>query len=218
VPAGVSLVNAAALPEVACTVWSNVFLAGALQPEHTLLVHGGSSGIGTMAIQLAHAMGARVAVTAGSAHKLAVCRELGAEILVNYRDEDFVERVLDATDGRGADVILDNMGAKYLGRNVAALAPDGRLIVIGLQGGTRGELDLGALLRKRGTIYATSLRSRTEAEKAALVAGVGSYVWPLIEAGRVQPVIHARYPLEEAAEAHRVMEASTHVGKLLLTM
>ena len=129
-----------------------------------------------------------------------------------------MERVLDATDGRGADVILDNMGAKYLGRNVAALAPDGRLIVIGLQGGTRGELDLGALLRKRGTIYATSLRSRTEAEKAALVAGVGSYVWPLIEAGRVQPVIHARYPLEEAAEAHRVMEASTHVGKLLLTM
>ena len=218
VPAGVSLVNAAALPEVACTVWSNVFLAGALQPEHTLLVHGGSSGIGTMAIQLAKAMGARVAVTAGAAHKLAGCRELGAEILVNYRDEDFVERVLDATDGRGADVILDNMGAKYLGRNVAALAPDGRLIVIGLQGGTRGELDLGALLRKRGTIYATSLRSRTEAEKAALVAGVGSYVWPLIEAGRVQPVIHARYPLEEAAEAHRVMEASTHVGKLLLTM
>jgi putative PIG3 family NAD(P)H quinone oxidoreductase len=218
VPAGVSLVNAAALPEVACTVWSNVFVIGALQPGQTLLVHGGSSGIGTMAIQLATAMGARVAVTAGTAEKLDVCRDLGAEICINYRDEDFVDRVLAATDGRGADVILDNMGAKYLARNVTALAPDGRLVVIGLQGGTKAELDLGLLLRKRATVYATSLRSRTEAEKAAIVSGVATYVWPLIESGQVQPVIHARYLLEAAAEAHHVLESSTHIGKLILTI
>lgn len=218
VPAGVSLVNAAALPEVACTVWSNVFVIGALQPGQTLLVHGGSSGIGTMAIQLATAMGARVAVTAGTAEKLDVCRDLGAEICINYRDEDFVDRVLAATDGRGADVILDNMGAKYLARNVTALAPDGRLVVIGLQGGTKAELDLGLLLRKRATVYATSLRSRTEAEKAAIVSGVATYVWPLIESGQVQPVIHARYLLEAAAEAHHVLESSTHIGKLILTV
>ena len=216
VPAGISLVNAAALPEVACTVWSNVFVIGALQPGQTLLVHGGSSGIGTMAIQLATAMGARVVVTAGTADKLAVCRDLGAEVGINYREEDFVERTLAVTDGRGADVILDNMGAKYLARNVSALAPDGRLVVIGLQGGTKAELDLGLLLRKRGTVYATSLRSRTEAEKAAIVSGVTTYVWPLIESGRIQPVIHARYPLAEVAEAHRVLESSTHIGKLLL--
>lgn len=216
VPAGVSLVNAAALPEVACTVWSNVFVIGALQPGQTLLVHGGSSGIGTMAIQLATAMGARVVVTAGTAEKLAVCRDLGAEVGINYRKEDFVERILAVTDGRGADVILDNMGAKYLARNVSALAPDGRLVVIGLQGGTKAELDLGLLLRKRGTVYATSLRSRTEAEKAAIVSSVTTYVWPLIESGRIQPVIHARYPLAEVAEAHRVLESSTHIGKLLL--
>jgi len=216
VPAGVSLVNAAALPEVACTVWSNVFVIGALQPGQTLLVHGGSSGIGTMAIQLATAMGARVVVTAGTADKLAVCRDLGAEVGINYRKEDFVERILAVTDGRGADVILDNMGAKYLARNVSALAPDGRLVVIGLQGGTKAELDLGLLLRKRGTVYATSLRSRTEAEKAAIVSSVTTYVWPLIESGRIQPVIHARYPLAEVAEAHRVLESSTHIGKLLL--
>ena len=216
VPAGISLVNAAALPEVACTVWSNVFVIGALQPGQTLLVHGGSSGIGTMAIQLATAMGARVVVTAGTADKLAVCRDLGAEVGINYREEDFVERILAVTDGRGADVILDNMGAKYLARNVSALAPDGRLVVIGLQGGTKAQLDLGLLLRKRGTVYATSLRSRTEAEKAAIVSGVTTYVWPLIESGRIQPVIHARYPLAEVAEAHRVLESSTHIGKLLL--
>ena len=216
VPAGISLVNAAALPEVACTVWSNVFVIGALQPGQTLLVHGGSSGIGTMAIQLATAMGARVVVTAGTAEKLAVCRDLGAEVGINYRKEDFVERILAVTDGRGADVILDNMGAKYLARNVSALAPDGRLVVIGLQGGTKAELDLGLLLRKRGTVYATSLRSRTEAEKAAIVSSVTTYVWPLIESGRIQPVIHARYPLAEVAEAHRVLESSTHIGKLLL--
>ena len=158
VPAGVDLVDAAALPEVACTVWSNVFLTAALQPGQTLLVHGGSSGIGTMAIQLARAVGARVAVTAGTADKLEVCRALGAEILVNYREQDFVEVLREQTDGHGADVILDNMGAKYLARNVTALADYGRLVVIGLQGGVKGELDLGLLLRKKAAVIATSLR------------------------------------------------------------
>jgi putative PIG3 family NAD(P)H quinone oxidoreductase len=166
VPAGVSLINAAALPEVTCTVWSNVFLTANLQPGETLLVHGGSSGIGTMAIQLGRAIGAVVAVTAGSPEKLAACADLGAEVLVNYREEDFVERVMAATDGAGADVVLDNMGAKYLARNVAVLATGGRLVVIGMQGGTRAELDLGVLLRKRAAVIATSLRARPLGEKA----------------------------------------------------
>jgi putative PIG3 family NAD(P)H quinone oxidoreductase len=217
VPAGVSLVEAAALPEVVCTVWSNVFMLAALQREETLLVHGGSSGIGTMAIQLARNLGARVVVTAGSPEKLERCRELGADVAVNYRDEDFVEAVREATDGRGADVILDNMGAKYLGRNVDALAPNGRLVVIGLQGGTRGELDLGLLLRKRAAVLATSLRARPPAEKAAIVASVRENVWPLLAAGTVRPVVDRVLPMAEAAQAHRVLESSAHVGKVLLT-
>ena len=218
VPAGVSLVDAAALPEVACTVWSNVFMTAALAPGEWLLVHGGSSGIGTMAIQLAHAFGAHVAVTAGSAQKLEVCRSLGADVLVNYRDDDFVEAVKAATGGAGVDVILDNMGAKYLARNVDALAAYGRLMVIGLQGGTRAELDLGVLLRKRASVAATSLRARPAAEKAAIVAAVREHVWPLIEAGAVRPIVHARMPLAQAADAHRLLESSTHIGKVLLTV
>jgi len=218
VPDGVSLVDAAALPEVVCTVWSNVFLTANLQPGETLLVHGGSSGIGTMATQLARQVGAHVAVTAGSPEKLAACRELGAEVLVNYREEDFVERLRDATEGRGADVILDNMGAKYLQRNVAALATAGRLVIIGMQGGTKGELDIAALLAKRGAVIATSLRSRPAAEKAAIVAAVREHVWPLVSAGRVRPVVHSRRPLAEAADAHREMESSSHIGKILLTV
>jgi putative PIG3 family NAD(P)H quinone oxidoreductase len=206
VPAGVSLVDAAALPEVACTVWSNVFMTAALAPGEWLLVHGGSSGIGTMVIQLAHALGAHVAVTAGSAQKLEVCRSLGAEVLVNYRDEDFVEAVKAATGGAGVDVILDNMGAKYLARNVEALTAYGRLVVIGLQGGTRAELDLGVLLRKRATVVATSLRARPTAEKAAIVAAVREHVWPLIASGAVRPIVHARMPLAQAADAHRLLE------------
>lgn len=216
VPAGVSLVDAAALPEVVCTVWSNVFLTANLQPGEVLLVHGGSSGIGTMATQLAREVGARVAVTAGSAAKLERCRELGAEILVNYREQDFVEQVKAATDGAGANVILDNMGAKYLARNVDALATAGRLVVIGLQGGRSAELNLGALLSKRAAVIATSLRARPPAEKATIVAAVREHVWPLIEAGRVRPVVHATFPLGDAAEAHRTMEGSSHIGKLLL--
>ncbi len=217
VPTGIGLQDAAALPEVVSTVWSNVFMTANLLPGQTFLVHGGSSGIGTMAIQLAREVGARVAVTAGSPDKLEACRKLGAEILVNYREQDFVEEVRDATAGAGADVILDNMGAKYLARNVDALAVNGRLVVIGLQGGAKAELDLGQLLRKRGAVIATSLRARPADEKAAIVAAVREHVWPLVDAGRVAPVIHGRYPLGEATEAHRELEASGHIGKILLT-
>lgn len=216
IPAGVSLVDAAALPEVTCTVWSNVMMTAALGRGETLLVHGGSSGVGTMAIQLAREVGARVAVTAGSAAKLEVCRALGADILVNYREEDFVAKIRDQTGGHGADVILDNIGAKYLARNIDALAEGGRLVVIGLQGGTTAELDLGALLRKRGTLAATSLRARTAAAKAAIVAAVRGQVWPMLASGVVRPIIHSRYPLADAALAHRELEASTHIGKILL--
>ncbi len=216
VPDGVSLIEAAALPEVSATVWSNVFLTANLQPGETLLVHGGSSGIGTMAIQLATAAGARVAVTARTQAKLDVCRDLGAEVLINYRDEDFVEVVKAATDERGANVILDNMGAKYLARNVDALADNGRLVVIGLQGGKSAELDLGTLLAKRAAVIATSLRARPTAEKATIVAAVREHVWPLVESGRVRPIVHATYGLSQAAQAHRDLEVSGHIGKLLL--
>jgi putative PIG3 family NAD(P)H quinone oxidoreductase len=217
IPSGVSLEDAAGLPEVACTVWSNVFLTANIQPGQWLLAHGGSSGIGTMAIQLAKAVGAHVAVTAGTQQKLDFCRELGAEVLVNYREQDFVERVRAGTGGHGADVILDNMGAKYLARNIDALAISGRLVVIGLMGGRKAELDLGKLLSKRAAVIATTLRARPATEKATIVAAVLEHVWPLIDAGHVRPIIHSRHPLERAADAHREMEASTHIGKILLT-
>ncbi|MEU6893116.1 NAD(P)H-quinone oxidoreductase [Streptomyces sp. NPDC046557] len=218
VPAGVDLVTAAALPEVVTTVWSNVFMVAGLRPGETLLVHGGSSGIGTMAIQLGKAVGARVAVTAGGKEKLARCAELGADILIDYREQDFVEEIRAATDGAGADVILDIVGAKYLARNLDALAVNGRLAVIGLQGGVKAELNLGVLMAKRAAVTATSLRSRPLEEKAAIVAAVREHVWPLVSTGRVRPVVHATYPMAQAAEAHRVMESSAHVGKLLLTV
>jgi len=216
IPSGVSLEDAAGLPEVTCTVWSNVFMTANLQPGEVLLVHGGGSGIGTMAVQLGREVGARVAVTAGSPEKLEVCRGLGASILVNYRSDDFAEVVRAATDGHGADVILDNIGAKYLAPNVKLLAENGRLVVIGLQGGRSGEIDLGAMLAKRCALIATTLRGRPAAEKATIVAAVREHVWPLVADGRVRPVVHARYPLAEAARAHLDMEASTHVGKLVL--
>ncbi|WP_374982396.1 NAD(P)H-quinone oxidoreductase [Streptomyces fradiae] len=217
VPKGLDVVTAAALPEVTATVWSNVFMVAHLRPGETLLVHGGASGIGTMAIQLGKAVGARVAVTAGGPEKLERCAALGADILVDYRTQDFVEEVRRATDGAGADVILDIMGAKYLERNVQALAVNGRLAVIGLQGGVKAELNLGALLAKRAAVTATSLRQRPPEEKAAIVAAVREHVWPLIEAGTVRPVVHRTLPMERAAEAHQVLEDSTHVGKVLLT-
>ena len=217
VPKGVDLTAAAGLPEVACTVWSNVFMTANLQPDETFLVHGGSSGIGTMAIQLAKAAGARVAVTAGSEDKLAFCRELGADIAINYREQDFVEEVRAATDGHGADVVLDLMGAKYLPRNVDVLATAGRLVVIGLMGGRKGELDLGKLLSKRAAVIATSLRARPAGEKAAIVAAVREHVWPLLDDGAVRPIIQGSHPLDRAADAHRELEASGHIGKILLT-
>lgn len=209
IPSGVSVAEAAGLPEVACTVWSNVFMRGRLAAGETFLVHGGGSGIGTMAIQLAHAMGARVLCTVGSAEKAARCRELGAERAFNYRDEDFAEAA-------PIDVILDSIGAKYLPRNVQALATGGRLMVIGLQGGARGELDLGRLLSKRAEVHATSLRARPLDEKAAIVAAVRENVWPLIESGKVRPIIDRELPMADAAQAHQVMEESRHFGKILL--
>ncbi|MFI6486999.1 NAD(P)H-quinone oxidoreductase [Streptomyces sp. NPDC050564] len=216
VPAGLDAKQAAALPEVTCTVWSNVFMVSHLRPGETLLVHGGSSGIGTMAIQLAKAVGAKVAVTAGSKEKLAFCAELGADILINYREQDFVEEIKRATDGAGADVILDNMGAKYLDPNVRALAVNGRLAIIGMQGGIKAELNIAALLNKRAAISATSLRARPLGEKAAIVAAVREHVWPLIDSGHVRPIIDRELAMSDAATAHRVLEESSHIGKVLL--
>ena len=217
VPAGVDLVTAGALPEVACTVWSNVFMIAGLRQGETLLVHGGAGGIGTFAIQLAHALGVRVVTTAGSQEKLDVCRSLGADVTVNYKEQDFVEEVKAATGGAGVDVILDNMGAKYLSRNVDALATEGRLVVIGMQGGTKAEIDLGVLMRKRAAVIATSLRARPSDEKAAICASVVENVWPLVADGSVKTLVHTSLPLEQAGEGHRIMEASDHIGKIVLT-
>jgi putative PIG3 family NAD(P)H quinone oxidoreductase len=216
VPEGTSVVEAGGLMEVACTVFSNVVQLCGLAAGETLLVHGGASGIGTFALQLGRALGARVACTAGTQAKLDRCRELGAELAIPYKDQDFVEAIREFTGGRGADVILDIIGAKYLQRNVAALATGGRLAVIGLQGGAKGELDLGAMLSKRATVRATSLRARPAHEKAAIVAGVADVVWPLMAAGQIYPVIDTVVPLAEAADAHRLMEADRHIGKILL--
>jgi putative PIG3 family NAD(P)H quinone oxidoreductase len=220
IPSGVDLVTAAGLPEVACTVWSNVVAAGRLAAGETFLVHGGSSGIGTHAIQVAKALGARVAATAGAPDRLERCRALGADIVIDYHD-DVPARLKEATDGHGADVILDNMGAKALAANVEALAPDGRLLIIGLQGGRKSELDLNKLLRKRGSVTAMSLRGRPVQGpngKGAVVAGVREQVWPLFADGRVRPVVHDRVPLPDAANAHAQLEAGGVVGKILLTL
>lgn len=215
-PQKIDLIAAAGLPETVCTVWSNVFMAAGLQPRETLLVHGGAGGIGTTAIQLGKALGARVVATAGSPEKVARCRELGADAAIDYRTEDFVTRLAEFTAGHGADVILDVMGAAYLDRNVEALAVNGRLIVVGLQGGTRAELDLGKLMAKRAAIISTSLRSRPVAEKAAIVSAVREHVWPLTDDGALTVVADQRFPLAEAAAAHRLVESSGHVGKVLL--
>ncbi len=218
VPAGVDLVTAAALPEVACTVWSNVFMVAGLRPQEHLLVHGGAGGIGTMAIQLAHALGARVYTTAGSPEKRALCAELGADVTIDYREEDFVDVVRRESAGHGADVVLDNMAAKYLSRNVDVLALEGRLVVIGMQGGTKGELDLGVLMRKRGAVIATTLRSRPVEGKAAICAAVAEHVWPLVAAGLVRPIVHETLPLADAGRAHALLESGDAVGKVLLTV
>jgi putative PIG3 family NAD(P)H quinone oxidoreductase len=218
VPEGVDLVAAAALPEVAATVWSNVFMLAALQPREVLLVHGGAGGIGSFAIQLATQLGARVLTTAGTAEKRDFCRTLGAAVAIDYHDEDFVEVVKEHTGGAGADVILDNMGAAYLERNVTALATEGRLVVIGLQGGSRGELDLGVLMRKRGAIIATTLRARPPEEKAAICASVVENVWPLVADGKVREIVDTTIPLDDVRRAHELMESGGHTGKILLVM
>lgn len=215
-PEGIDLVSAGGVMETVCTVWSNVFMGANLQPSDTLLVHGGAGGIGTAAIQLGKAVGARVLTTVGSAAKAKFVQGLGADAAIDYREEDFVARVRELTDGRGADVILDNMGAQYLGRNVESLATNGRLIVIGMQGGRKGELDLGMLLQKRAAVLATSLRARPLNEKSAIVAAVREHVWPLIKAGAFTVPSDRRFPLAEAADAHRLVEESGHSGKVLL--
>ncbi|MFC5676779.1 NAD(P)H-quinone oxidoreductase [Aeromicrobium endophyticum] len=215
-PGGVTLTESAGLMEVAATVWSNVFMIGRLQHGETLLVHGGGSGIGTMAIQLGKAFGATVVVTVGSEEKAAFCRELGADLTINYREQDFVEEMAKA-DLR-ADVILDIIGGKYLASNVAALATAGRLVVIGMQGGVKAELNLGALLAKRAAVMATSLRARPVSEKSAIVSAMVAQVWPLVTDGTVRPIIHATYPLEDVQKAHQELEDSSHVGKVLLTL
>ena len=218
VPAGIDLVTAAALPEVACTVWSNIFMIAGLKPQETLLVHGGAGGIGSFAIQLAHQLGARVLTTAGTAEKRAACLALGADVAIDYRDQDFVEATREATDGHGADVVLDNMGAKYLDRNLDALATEGRLVIIGMQGGTKAELDINKLLRKRAAVIGTTLRARPAAEKAAICASVVEHVWPLVAEGLVLPVVGETLPLTEVAAAHALMESGEHSGKILLTV
>ncbi|MET0450128.1 MAG: NAD(P)H-quinone oxidoreductase [Aeromicrobium sp.] len=215
-PEGMSLTEAGGLMEVASTVWSNVFMMGKLKHGETLLVHGGGSGIGTFAIQLAKAFGARVVVTVGSEEKAAFCRELGADLVINYREQEFAE-VMKAADVQ-ADVILDIIGGKYLAANVSVLATAGRLVVIGMQGGTKAELNLGALLVKRAAVMATSLRARPANEKSAIVSAMVAQVWPLIADGTVRPIIHATYPLEDVRQAHQVMEDSSHTGKILLTL
>jgi putative PIG3 family NAD(P)H quinone oxidoreductase len=215
VPENVSLVDAAALPEAACTVWSNLIQAAALRKGETLMVHGGGSGIGTFAIQFAAALGVTVLTTARPA-KHAALRDLGATEVIDYSTTDFVRAVAEATAGRGADVILDIMGAAYLGRNLRALATDGRLVVIGLQGGVTGELNLAALMAKRAVITGSTLRSRPLSEKAEIVSGVREQVWPLFAAGLLRPVVDRRVPLPDAALAHQVVERSDHLGKVLL--
>ena len=216
IPGGVNLIDAAALPEVACTVNASVFGQARLAPGEVLLVHGGSGGIGTMAIQLAKARGAVVACTAGTPAKLERCRQLGADLAISYRDQDFVTAVRDFTGGRGADVILDIIGAPYLARNIEALATSGRLLQISTRDGVRAEVDLGVLMRKRISIFASTLRARPVAEKAVIVADVREQVWPLVAAGQVGPVIDRRLPLAEAGQAQLLLEHGTHVGKILL--
>ena len=219
IPDGVDLVDAAGLPEVACTVWSNLVMTAHLGEGQLLLVHGGASGIGSHAIQVARALGARVAVTAGSAEKLDFCRELGAEITINYRDEDFVARLRDETDG--ADVILDIMGAAYLDRNIDALNTDGQLVVIGMQGGVKGELNLGKLLSKRARVIGTTLRGRPVTgpnSKTEIVQAVTASVWPMIADGRVRPIIGARMPVQQATDAHQRLVAGKVTGKIVLTL
>ncbi|KAJ4812139.1 Quinone oxidoreductase [Rhynchospora pubera] len=216
VPEGVSLRDAACIPEVACTVWSTVFMTSHLSPGESFLIHGGSSGIGTFAIQISKYLGIKVFVTAGSEDKLQACKDLGADVCINYKKEDFAARIKEETEGKGVDVILDNMGGSYLQRNLDSLSIDGRLFILGFQGGTTAELNLSPLLAKRLTIQAAGMRARSPENKAKIVKEVEKNVWPAIVAGKVKPIVYKTFPLAEAAEAHRLLETSSHVGKLLL--
>lgn len=218
VPDGLSMVEAAALPETYFTVWTNVFERAACKAGDTLLVHGGTSGIGTTAIQLATVLGAKVFATAGSPEKARVCEQLGAVRGINYRTEDFVEITKLATDGRGIDVILDMVAGSYVQRNIEAAAVEGRIVVIAVQGGAKAEIKANMLMVKRVTLTGSTLRPRTIAQKGAIAAAVLENVWPLLSSRRVKPVIHATFPLGEAAEAHRLMESSNHIGKIMLTV
>jgi len=215
-PPSLTLEQAAVLPETFFTVWYKVFERARLTPGETLLVHGGASGIGTTAILLAKAFDARVIATAGTAQKCAACRELGAELAINYREGDFVEATLRATDGKGADVILDMVGGDYVPRNVSAAALEGRIAIIATQGGSKAELDLRPLMLKRLTITASTLRAQPIASKGRIAAALRERVWPLFESRGLKPVIHARFPLSDAAGAHRLMESDTHIGKIVL--
>lgn len=218
-PDGIDVISAAGLPEVAATVHSNLFMTAQLQAGETVLVHGGAGGIGAMAIQLAKAAGARVVATAGSDEKVAMLTSyLGADMAVNYRREDFVECVREFTDGQGANVILDVVGAKYLARNVESLATYGRLVIIGLQGGATAELNLGALLTKRAVIIGTTLRVRSVEEKTAIMEGVRDHVWPLVASGAVKPLVDRTFPLAQVSAAHEYFDSGAHVGKVLLTL
>ena len=219
VPDTVDLIDAAALPEALATVWSNLVMTGRLSRGETLLVHGGSSGIGTMAIQVARELGARVAVTASSTQKLDACRALGAEILIEYPTQDFTAEVNHATASRGADVILDAIGGEYLERNLDCLAPHGRIIFIGTQGGERtGRLDIGRLMSRWASVHGSLLRARSDEEKSTIIAEVREHVWPLVASGRIVPVVYQRFALDDAMKAHDVMESSSHIGKLLLVV
>jgi NADPH2:quinone reductase len=218
VPRGMDVATAGAIPETFFTVWTNVFQRGRLQAGESLLVHGGSSGIGTTAIQLAKARGSRVFATAGSAEKCAACERLGAERAINYRDADFVAVVRELTGGRGVDVVLDMVGGDYFARNIDVLAVEGRLVEIATLHGVKAELNLQTIMGRRLTVTGSTLRPRPVADKAAIAAELRHHVWPLLESGVVKPVVHATFPLRDAAEAHRVMESSVHVGKLLLVV
>jgi NADPH2:quinone reductase len=219
VPEGVDLVTAASLPETAATVYSNLFMTAQLQPGELVLVHGATGGIGTMAVQMAKAFGARVAATAGTEEKVSTARAfLGVDIAINYREQDFVEAVRAASGGRGADVILDVVGAKYLDKNVEALAPYGRLVIIGLQGGAKGELNIGLLLNKRAAIIGTALRPRPVEEKGVIMSAVREHVWPLVTDGSIKALVDRTFPLAEVQKAHEYFDSGEHVGKVLLTM